>query len=163
VGGSNQAHVSDPSGEDSVPELEVKAVGGDNVLLDGAAAPGAAVDAHFLRRYALPIEPAAPNPVVAIAESPKRIRGIACCDHHTIATAQIVLADFIERARLVGDCLERAGDASQSLNTSQLCCTGAAGKSTRGVSSFAGDEKEAFCGGVFFEGREAGATGSGLA
>jgi hypothetical protein len=118
VGGSNQAHVSDPGGDNSVSELEVKTMGGDNVLLDGAAAPGAAVDAHFLGRYALPIEPAAPNPVVTIAESPKGIGGIACSDHHTITAAQIILADFVERSRLIGDRFEGVGEGSHPLNSS---------------------------------------------
>src|SRR5262245_58111368 len=53
-------HLADGRGRDAVRELEAQAWRGEEVEVDDAAAPGAAVDSHARRRFPLPLEPAAP-------------------------------------------------------------------------------------------------------
>ena len=102
------------SGEDSIPKLQPEAGGSNNVLLDGAAAPRAAIDAHSLRRCALPVEPSAPDPEVPIAKSPERIERIRGRNHHTIAGAQVPLSDLLKGSRMAGNCFQRLGDAGHT-------------------------------------------------
>jgi hypothetical protein len=105
--------VSNWSGEDSIPKLQPEAERSNNVLLDGAAAPGAAIDTHSLRRCALSVEPSAPNQEVPIAKRPERIERIPRRNHHTVARAQVLLSDFLKGSRMVGDCFQRLRDAGQ--------------------------------------------------
>jgi hypothetical protein len=108
--------MSNWSGQDSIPKFQPEAERSNNVLLDGAAAPRATIDAHPLRRCALPVEPSAPNQEVPIAKRPERIQRIPRRNHHTVARTQVSLSDFIKGTRMVGDRFERLDDAGQNLN-----------------------------------------------
>ena len=46
--GGNNANVLNAGGEDTVRKFQVKPAGGNDVMLDGAAPPGATIDAHPL-------------------------------------------------------------------------------------------------------------------
>jgi hypothetical protein len=110
---ANKTDVSNWSSEDSIPKLQPEAGRSNNVLLDGAAAPRTAIDAHFLRRCALSVEPSAPNPEVLIAKRPERIERIPRRNHHTVARAQVPLSDLLKTTRVVCNCFECLGDAGQ--------------------------------------------------
>jgi hypothetical protein len=105
--------VSNWSGEDSIPKLQPEAGRGNNALLDGAAAPRAAIDAHSLRRCALSVEPSTPNQEVPIANRPERIERIPCRNYHTVARAQVPPSDLLKGTRVVGNCFQCLGDAGQ--------------------------------------------------
>jgi len=78
--------VPNGSGEDSIPKLQPEAGRGNNIRLEGATAPRAAVDADSLGRCALSVEPSAPNQEMPIAKRPERIERIPRRNHHTVAT-----------------------------------------------------------------------------
>jgi hypothetical protein len=105
--------VSNRSGEDSIPKLQPQAQRSNDVLLDGAAAPRAAIDAHSLRRCALSVEPSAPNQEVPTAKRPERIERIPRRNHHTVARAQVSLSDFVKGSRIVGNCFQGLKDGGQ--------------------------------------------------
>jgi hypothetical protein len=98
--------VSNWSGEDSIPKLQPEAGRSNNVLLNGTAAPRAAIDGRSLRRCALSVEPSA-------AKRPERIERIPRRNHHTVARAQVLLSDLLQGTRVVGNCFQRLGDAGQ--------------------------------------------------
>jgi hypothetical protein len=105
--------VSNWGGENSIPKLQPEAERSNNVLLDGAAAPSAAIDAHSLRRGALSVEPSAPNQELPFAKRPERIERIPRRNHHTVARAQVLLSDLLKGSRMVGNCFQRLKDAGQ--------------------------------------------------
>ena len=111
--GPNKTDVSNWSGEDSIPKLQPQAGRSNNVLLEGTAAPRAAIDAHSLRRCALSVEPSAPNPEVPTAKRPERIERIPRRNHHTVARAQVLPSDLLKVTRVVGNCFQRLGGAGQ--------------------------------------------------
>jgi hypothetical protein len=114
--------MSNWSGEDSIPKLQPKTKRSNNVLLDGAASPCAAIDAHSLRRCALSVEPPAPNPEVPIAKRQERIERIPGRNHHTIARAHVPLSDLFKGSRVIGNCFQRLGDARQVSKPLYGCC-----------------------------------------
>ncbi len=101
--------------EDSIPKLQPEAGRSNNVLLDGTAAPRAAIDTHPLRRCSLSVEPSTPNPKMPTAKRPKPIERIPRPNHHKVARAQVLLSDHLKRTRVVGNCFQCLGDAVQVL------------------------------------------------
>ena len=103
--------MSNWGGQDSIPKLQPQAERSNNILLDGAAAPRAAIDAHSLRRCALSVEPSAPNQEVPIAKRPECIERIPRRNHHTVARPHVLLSDLLKGLRVVGNCFQRLRDA----------------------------------------------------
>jgi len=68
LAGAEDADVLDAGGEDAVAELEEKPRAGDDVHLDGAAAPGAAIDGGGGGGESLAVEIAAGDLVKVVAE-----------------------------------------------------------------------------------------------
>ena|ERR1700751_4731616 len=99
--------MSNWSGEHSIPELQPEAERSDNVLLDGAAASRAAINAQSLRRRALSVEPSAPNQEVPIAKLPERIERIPRYNQHTVARVQVLLSDLLKGSRVLDNCFQR--------------------------------------------------------
>jgi hypothetical protein len=122
VGGPNKTNVPDWSGEDRIPKLQPEAERSNNVQLDGAAAPRAAIDAHSLRRCALSVKPSTPHQEVPVAKHPERIKRILRRNRHAVARAQVPLSDLFEGSRVVGNCFQRLKDAGQHLNLRYGCC-----------------------------------------
>jgi len=122
VGGPNKTNVPDWSGEDRIPKLQPEAERSNNVHLDGAAAPRAAIDANSLGRCALAVKPSAPNQEVPIAKHRERINRILRRNHHAVPRAQVPLSDLLKASRVVGNCLQRLKDAGQHLNLRYGCC-----------------------------------------
>ena len=107
--------MSNWSGEDSIPKLQPEAGRSNNVLLDGTAAPRAAIDTHPLRRCSLSVEPSTPNPKMPTAKRPKPIKRIPRPNHHKVARAKVLLSDHLKRTRVVGNCFQCLGDGGHCL------------------------------------------------
>src|SRR5208282_1510359 len=110
----NHVNILDASGEDAIAEFKEEPARHEDVMLDGASAPGAAVDGHAAGGHAATIEPAAPDPVVAITQRPNGIARVARGDDHAVAAAQIRLANFFEGTGVLGEGFERVCDSSQN-------------------------------------------------
>jgi hypothetical protein len=103
--------VSNWSGEDSIPKLQPETERSNDVLLDGATAPCAAIDAYSLRRRALSVEPSAPNQELPFAKRPERIERVSRRNHHTVARAQVLLSDLLKGSRMTGNGFQRLRNA----------------------------------------------------
>src|SRR5262249_50845389 len=73
---AEDAHLADPGGHDAVAELHPEAARGHDVLLDRAAAPGAARDREADRREALAVEPAAGDREGGVLVDAHRVDGV---------------------------------------------------------------------------------------
>ena len=105
--------MSNWSGEHPITKLQPEAERSNNVQLDGAAAPRAAIDAHSLRRCALSVKPSTPNQEVPVAKHRERIKRILRRNHHAVARAQVTLSDRLKSPRFIGNCFQRLKDAGQ--------------------------------------------------
>ena len=105
--------MSNWSGEHAIPKLQLEAERSNNVQLDGAAAPCAAIDAHPMRRCALAVKPSAPNQKVPIAKHPERIERIPRCNYDAVARAQVLLSNLLKGSGVVGNCFQCLKDAGQ--------------------------------------------------
>lgn len=114
--GSYDADVSNWSGENSISKLQQETGRGNNVQLDGTAAPRTAIDTDPLRRYSLSVEPSTPNPKMPTAKRPNRVERIPRANDHEVARAQVILSDHLKRTRVVGNCFQCLGDAGQVLS-----------------------------------------------
>jgi hypothetical protein len=131
VSGANKTHVSNWSGEDSIPKLQPEAGRSNNVLFDSASTPSATVNGHSLRCYALEVEPPARDPIHTLIQHPNFVKGVSGRDEHTVAGVEILLSYFFERSRLLDPGRKRLRDGSQ-FGTSETCCAAPIGTSTCG-------------------------------
>src|SRR5437867_5212380 len=93
LGGGDEMEAPDAGGQDLVAEFEEQAVARGQLGVDGAAAPGAAVDRRGHGGEAFAVEPAAGDAEQPLAQADETIERVARLDDEAIAELQIRLAD----------------------------------------------------------------------
>src|SRR3984885_10056175 len=89
---ADYANLANASGQNTVAEFQPEPARGNNVALDGCAAPRATVDSHAHGRHTLGIEPAAPDPIVRTTQHPDGVLRILGGYEDNVAVAEISLA-----------------------------------------------------------------------
>src|SRR5262249_31804873 len=101
--------LANAAGDDAVAELQPQAARGDDVVLDDAAAPGAARDREADGRDALAIEPSAPDAVRRVAENADAIDGVLRRDDDAVSRTQFGLLHRTGNAALLENRVDGSG------------------------------------------------------
>src|ERR1700741_4732123 len=90
--GADHSDAANAGGHQAVSEFELKAGSCDDIPMDDAASPGAAVNPDAMRGQTLLIEPSAPHPILAVAEHPDEVDGVPGRNQKTVPALQIPLS-----------------------------------------------------------------------
>src|ERR1700756_2210034 len=94
--GADHLDAANAGGHQAVSEFELKAGSCDDIPMDDAASPGAAINANAMWGQTLLIEPSTPHPILAVAEHPDGVDGVPGRDQNTVPALQILLADRLQ-------------------------------------------------------------------
>src|SRR3972149_9770607 len=100
--------LADAGRHDLVPELHTETGSGDDVVPEGAPAPGAAVDGGLQRREPLAVKPTSRDGIETLSQHADRIDGILGGNDHPIATAEVALVHGAGPTGLLDDGVQGA-------------------------------------------------------